>query len=372
MSDSKRFGIFWGIMVAFIPAYHPLAVGMSSRDYKDAAYILACALSLCLFRKMFTARIVGFLITSSVLVSLRITDSISFFHCLGILLSLGLFLQTATHWQKAWPYICTGFLVAVLIQFAWTIGHMNNFDIASLWGVSRGPPGCKGNNCVFPVAGSLDNSMVSAVYLAPVLPFLFVFRLWIAIPVFLVGVINLYFFNSAMGFYGLIFPAINCFLNLKMALLALVAIPSVVYFLSHIDFLSDSTRYGAWVSILEKTGFTWTGNGLGYFFHKGRELVDPTLKFYHEHNEFIAIYVAMGFIGLVLASILMFNVLKLARHDKAVTGSILATIAVSYGGFPLHISSSAMTFAIACGALMSYSINSGYLIKATKMEVQDA
>ena len=357
------FGIYWGFVIIFLPLFHPVNSGiMSSRDYKDGVFYLACAISLFLFekKKIKNLEVAAFILSMILFLNWKyVSDSIAFFHMLGCFLTIGIMFQFAHYWEKSKKFICAAFLVALLAQFIWLIFHWVGLEPSRIWGTFRRPVGCPDLACEIPSPiGSLDNSMVTAAYFVPIVPFALAVGGWfVLIP----SILSLFLLNSAGGWFG--FAAVFGYLalwsiNRKTAWLGFVApivVALLVPFISvYLPFLDDSTRYGAWASTIHNVGLTVFGKGAGWFFHNGRVAVDPALKFYHEHNEFLSLYVSSGIVGIVLVSYFLKEILKNHLENFAASASLLATLCVSYTAFPLHISSSALTFAVACGALMSY------------------
>ena len=360
MNDSKKFGLFWAFVIVILPLYHPkLNVIMSSRDYKDGLFYLLAALSLCLFERKFSPPtyiamfLVGFVFIRNV------PDSIAFFHTLGIILSIGLIGQFSYYWQDCKKYIYHGFLIAVIAQILWIFSQYAGFEPSNLWN-NRG---AVGGGSYLPIAGSLDNPMVTAAYLAPIVPLLLFFKAAVAVPLLACLAFCFILLKSSIGIFGVFiaFAYIICHLlfnRLREFLFVAIATPFVVMIIApHFSFLSDSTRYGAWADAIKNVGFTVFGNGLGWFFHNGRNVIDPKLLFFHEHNEFLSVYFATGIVGLIAFIVSLYYITRKHAMEPIAAASFFATLAVSYGAFPLHISSSALTFIVACGALLSYSIN---------------
>jgi hypothetical protein len=359
LKNADWFGIYWAFFIVFLPLYHPkLNVSMSSRDYKDGLFYLLAAFSLVVFRNKFSpptyiaAFLFGFVFIRNV------PDSIAFFHTLGIILSIGLIGQFAYYWRDCKKYIYHGFLIAATTQILWVCSHKIGFEPSNLWNI-RGAIG----GGALPVVGSLDNSMVTAAYLAPIVPLLLFFQAAVAVPLLACLAFCFVLLKSAIGIFGVFiaFLYIICHLlfnRLREFLFIAIATPFMVMIIApFFPFLSDSTRYGAWTDAIKNVGFTAFGNGLGWFFHNGRKIIDPKLLFFHEHNEFLSVYFATGAVGLIAFLVSISYVARKHAMEPIVAASFFATLAVSYGAFPLHISSSALTFIVACGALLSYSIN---------------
>lgn len=374
MEKIKRldwFGIYWASVIVILPLYHAIyPFNMPSRDYKDGFYYLSCAVSLFLFQKKtvqgehFTAlKILSFCFVSLLYINWKfVTDNVAFFHIFGICLTLAIMFQFAHYWKNSKKLICLGFSIALISQFSWVTANWLDIQPSNLWGAMRKALQCIDPLCPIPVTGSLENPMLTASYLSPILSFATV-RL--GLFAFVPFLISLFLLKSAIAWFSffavisyVVFLYIERYRKIKISWLGFVfpvVVAIITPFLSHYwSFLSDSTRYKAWSSIILNVGFSAYGKGAGWFFYKGREIVDPILRFYQEHNEFLALYVAGGFLGVYIVLCFFYILLKNYKMDFNATASLLATLCTSYGAFPLHISSSALTFAIACGALMSY------------------
>ena len=233
--------------------------------------------------------------------------------------------------------------LACIGQAIWIFINYLGFDPAGWFGIMRRMAGGDSISRInMRVAGSLDNIMVSANFLALTFPFL-IRRDWVLfIPCVLVVVV---ISESATGILGIgISIAAYLFYSKEYRALATYLILGAVaaFVLYDPRFMSPGSRTQVWVESLGiwfKSGLSSQlfGFGPGIFKHFIRKLLSTKEVFSHPHNEYISILFQFGIVGL---GIFLGGIWKALRgKDPHFQSALCVLLLTMMSAFPLHIAS---------------------------------
>lgn len=182
------------------------------------------------------------------------------------------------------------------------------------------------------VTGPLNHPNLSGAFLALTIPALLHYKKYKTIPIILTAI---YFCDSALPIVTalgvILFFFYSRFFNMgNFAPFLLVIILGVIAYFTGVNGL-DNQRFHIWETAL-KLDFNWFfGGGVGFF---GDNYPRQHVK--HEHNEFLAVFMSYGFIGV---GTLFFMLKRAVRASSpAITAGLFGVFVNSYGNFPFHVS----------------------------------
>jgi len=358
-----NFNFFWGVVLVTTPLIFRVTRG-GLREGKDSFFWLAVMASLYFFSKSVRKFPLPEKIGLSILlvVSWFNVDNYAsignFYHIVYItagVLFLKNFYENFSLYQL--DVIYKFIVITALVNITWAVVNKLGFSPYSFY--AEYIAGIKQYKVAAPgkAIGPLNNSMLSGAMLAICGPVFFIKKYLKLLPLVIMG---LYFYDSAIAnisFIGSVlyfffvcvlqnsqFKKQNLLVHYKTLPLILVLVVLIGTFLiigpNGVSGF-DSQRFLSWSLILSITDFKTflVGNGTGWFYdHFPRMYVINGVKWYQEHSEYLASYMAFGVFGFIGFYALFSR--ALLRSKNVIASSALFGVFINcFGNFTLHISS---------------------------------
>lgn len=257
---------------------------------------------------------------------------VSFYHTImtlaGAAIAINLYKKITNETKKTF-FNCLIF--SSWIFTAWIFLEKFNIKPYRLYIELIGNVTVRSTHAISHVSGPLGHPNLSGAYLALCIPALLNYN---KLKTVAISLIAIYFCDSALPLVTA-FGVISYFYWAKLSLnrevpFYLFSILGVIIFFTGIGGL-DNQRFFIWENAL-KLDFNWLfGGGVGFF---GNNY--PTAAVKHEHNEFLAVFMSYGIIGLGILLMLFKRAVR--ASSPAVTSGLFGVFVNFYGNFPLHVS----------------------------------
>lgn len=356
---SNFFTIYWCLSIILLPFYIEVSK-MDSRIYKDILFLKMSLVSLCLFPKSLSnlSKFAGLALIYSMFNYHSYSPS-GVFQLVHLALGAALIDQFIANWDKrSSKYFLNAIAITCIIQATYFYINALGYDVYTLiTGYKRAitDNGAKTLG-YFPLIGSLDHWMVSGSFLAITFPTLFRKKWCFFIP-YILGVLT--FIDSSLTVVSVLGTGV-VWLMIKYRKLIIPSIMSgaiAIYFVKDLPFFTMGERWNVWVQSFSFNTKPLFGMGFGYFHDNFRKFYVGNEKFAHPHNEFIDLYVTLGLWGVGVGLYLSFLLWKNRLSETHFFYCIVAFFIASMGGFPLHISSTALVFIVSVAGLLRINHN---------------
>jgi len=213
------------------------------------------------------------------------------------------------------------------------------------------------------ITGSLGHPLLSASYVAILLPFVYKFKKYLAI----IPITALSLTGSAMGiitaYVATLYIITHRFrFRVHLLFIHIIGLFCLGYHgYKNGGFFSDSARLINWQAMIAKhwSKSPFFGNGPGFLGNQNFKIPGGTEIFRPEHNEILTLYFQYGLMGLALiaiySKIILVNFTK--EKDFYFKGAIVAFLFNCLGSFPLHIASLSFIFIILISQLNKEQYN---------------
>jgi hypothetical protein len=235
-----------------------------------------------------------------------------------------------TNKTKSLFFVCL--IVQAWIFSGWIFLEKLGVKPYRIYAEALGNVAVKSTHAITHVSGPLGHPNLTGAFLALTIPALLHYKKFKSIPIILTAI---YFCDSALPIVTalgvILFYFYSRYFNTGNLLpFLLTTVFGVIAYFTGVNGL-DNQRFHIWETALN-LDFNWLiGGGLGFF-------ADNYLRQHvkHEHNEFLAVFMTYGFIGV---GTLFFMIRRAVRASSpAITAGLFGVFVNSYGNFPFHVS----------------------------------
>lgn len=365
------FGLYWGAVAILLPLFMRVGPLVSARYSKDIFFGFCVVLSLLLFgikkhKNKPLYLISGFFIISGFFNQYSFASTNVQFQfimmCGGILLlnqTIGLMtLNGIIKLKKCLAISCI--IQSIFVCVSYFEINLYSSMIEFLLNAKTLGSNLEELKEVPKAIGSLGNRNVSGAFIASTIPFLFIGKMRLFIPLCFSA---LFLTNSAMPTLALL-PGIAVFTYISVLkrkyllhFLGLGVLITTVLFINSDNggFFTAGTRLGAWrlaLDLVTLKSFIF-GNGLGFVYDNYKLFSHGVENFRQLHNEYLSIFISFGAIGIsAISYFLIKNKEKLLKGDLMILSSIAIISGNAVGFHNLHISSTALILILLIGAIL--------------------